>query len=84
VKFTVVWVPDAEADLAAIWTAAPDRSAVAKASNDIDILLVRDPESRGKLSFDTVRILTIAPLAVEFEVLEEDRQVFVLSVWRVA
>ena len=81
-KFTVVWTPGAENDLAAIWTTASDRDAVATASNTIDFLLVRDPESRGEPSFDTVRLLTIAPLSVEFEVQEADRIVSVLAVWR--
>jgi plasmid stabilization system protein ParE len=83
VKFTVVWTSAAEQDLAAIWMAASDPDAVSQASNTIDFLLVRDPESRGEPSFDTVRILTIPPLGVDFEVQEPDRIVLVLSVWRV-
>ncbi|HBI43927.1 MAG TPA: hypothetical protein DDY78_13910 [Planctomycetales bacterium] len=81
-KYTVTWAPSAERHLAAIWTAASDRDAVSQASNTIDFLLVRDPESRGEPSFDTVRILTVPPLGVDFEVQEPDRIVFVLSVWR--
>jgi hypothetical protein len=82
-KFTVTWTSAAEQDLAAIWMAASDPDAVNQATNTIDILLVRDPESRGEPSFDTVRVLTVPPLGVDFEVQEQDRIVFVLSVWRV-
>ena len=82
-KYTVTWTSAAEQDLAAIWTAASDRDAVNTATNTIDFLLVRDPESRGEPSFDTVRVLTVPPLGVDFEVQEPDRIVFVLSVWRV-
>jgi hypothetical protein len=83
VKYTVTWAPSAERHLAVLWAAASDRDAVSRASNTIDFFLARDPESRGEPSFDTVRVLTVPPLGVDFEVREPDRIVFVMTVWRI-
>ena len=70
----------AEERLAALWLAADDRAALASASNAIDRVLTRDPENAGDLCFDTVRTLNLHPLAVDFEVLETERRVHVLTV----
>ena len=82
-RFTVLWTPAAESQLAALWLIASDQLAVTMAANTIDRRLARNPESQGEALFDTVRLMAIAPLAVEFEVLDADRLVYVLSVWRV-
>lgn len=79
--FDVDWRPGAEQDLAAVWLASMDREAVTKASDEVDNVLMHFPNSAGEPSYDTVRIFTHPPLAVEFEVIEEDRKVLVLSVW---
>lgn len=80
-KFTVIWTPAAEQDLAAIWLDADDRNAIASATNTIDWLLARTPESLGAPRFDTVRTLAIPPLGIDYEVVEQDRIVYVLSIW---
>ena len=80
-RYTVVWTPAAEQDLAAVWLDAEDRQAVTSASNLIDRLLASDPDTRGETRFDTVRTLVVSPLGVDFEFIEEDRIVWVLSVW---
>jgi len=80
--FTVIWIPAAEDALSALWTAGPDRSSISAAADRIDRLLRHDPQLLGVPLFDTVRGLAIAPLAVEFETLEQDRLVYVLSVFR--
>jgi hypothetical protein len=36
VNYSVVWVPSAEQELAAVWLAAPDRPAVSAAAHRID------------------------------------------------
>ena len=50
--FSIVWTPDAENDLAAVWLAAADRAAVTEAARDVELDLQRDPlaigESRGR------------------------------------
>jgi hypothetical protein len=80
-KYTVVWIPDAEQELAAIWMAAPDRNAVTAAAHIIDTLLREDPETRGESREHDRRVLLEAPLGVLFKVLPDDRLVRVLGVW---
>ncbi|HEV3339060.1 MAG TPA: hypothetical protein VG125_01850 [Pirellulales bacterium] len=46
--------------------------------------MARNPESVGELRFDTVRTLAIPPLGVDYEVVDQDRIVYVLSVWNSA
>ena len=81
-KYTVLWKPSAEAALATLWAAAPDRSAVSAAANRIDAILQIDPETRGESRSGSIRILVVPPLAVTFEVQEPDRVVWVLGVRR--
>jgi len=83
-RFTVVWTPAAEQDLAALWLDAQNQNTIASAADTIDRLLAREPESVGELRFDTVRTLAIPPLGVDYEVVDEDRMVYVLSVWNSA
>jgi hypothetical protein len=82
-RYTVVWVPSAENDLASIWIVAPDRQGVADAADEIDrILRVRPydaPEEQGG-----TRRLVVEPLEVVYTVSEDDRLVRVLQVTVVA
>ena len=80
-NWTVLYTPKAEQDLAAVWMAAFDPSATTAAANHIDRLLSTDPERTGEVSFDSVRAAVVPPPGVEFEVVDQDRMVWVLSVW---
>ena len=80
-RFTVSWTPTAQQNLAAVWMAADDKAAITSAANTIDVLLAADPESRGELRFDTVRSLSVPPLGVDYEIVEADRIVYVLTAW---
>jgi plasmid stabilization system protein ParE len=80
-RYTVLWTPNAEQDLAAVWLNAADRAAVTIAADLIDQLLAQNPEQQGEIFFDTVRTLVISPLGVDFEVIPDDRIVYVLTVW---
>jgi plasmid stabilization system protein ParE len=79
--FTVLWTPDAEQELAAVWLSAEDRNAVTSAAHGIDALLRVDPQTRGESRQHEVRVLFAPPLGVDFEVVEGDRTVYVLAVW---
>ena len=79
-RYTVLWTPVAEERLAALWLVADDRAALTTATNAIDRILTRDPDNAGVLCFDTVRTLNRHPLAVDFEVLETEHLVHVLTV----
>ena len=80
-NFTVSWTPAAQDELAAIWLASRNRNAITKAAARIDTLLRTRPETHGALLFDTVRELIVAPLGIQFEVVEDDLVVFVLAAW---
>jgi plasmid stabilization system protein ParE len=79
-KYTVTWKPSVKERLADIWMTAPDRSAVTAAANSVDSLLRVDPLDRGESRGGITRVLVVLPLAVVYEVNEDDRQVQVLSV----
>ena len=79
--YTVLWTPAAEQELAAIWLGAADRNAITSAAHTIDTLLRVDPETRGESRHDTLRVLLVPPLGVDFDVVAADRTVYVLTVW---
>ncbi len=82
-KYTVTWTRAALEELARIWNLAADRGAVAAASNEIDRLLAASPGSVGESRGGHARVMFARPLGVDYEVLDEDRTVRVLTVWRV-
>jgi plasmid stabilization system protein ParE len=81
-NYTVIWLPDAEQELAALWLDSPDRDLVTKAAAVIDQLLERDPENEGESRPDGRRILFASPLAAIYRVRPDEHQVNVLHVWR--
>lgn len=81
--YTVMWRPSAERCLAEIWTNAEDRQAITEAANDIDALLRTDPMGVGESRVVNIRILTVSPLTIYYDVHEEDRLVAVWAVWRI-
>ena len=81
--YTVVWRPSAERALAEIWISAGDRRRVTDAANSIDALLRTAPLEVGESRMSNIRILTVLPLSVYYDVHEDDRLVAVWAVWRV-
>jgi plasmid stabilization system protein ParE len=82
-SYTVVWSAVAEQKLAAIWNTANDRVAVAAAANGIDLALSRKPRLCGESRGGVLRVIFAGPLGLEYEIIEDDRQVRVLTVWQV-
>lgn len=80
-RYTVLWTPAAEQDLAEVWLHAADRVAVTAAADMLDQLLAQNPDQQGEDCFDTVRTLVVPPLGVDFEVVAMDRIVYVLTAW---
>ena len=80
-RYTVIWLPGAEQELADIWLAAVDRRIVTRTAHTIDLLLRHDPGMQGESREDDRRILIVLPLCVVFRVLEEDRRAEVVHVW---
>jgi len=81
VTFEVIWTEEAEDRLAEVWMAASDRNAVTRSANELEVALEMLPLSAGLPIYDTVRHFGDAILTVEFEVVEKDRCVYVMSVW---
>jgi len=80
-RYDVLWVPDAEQRLAAIWIDSHRRDAVSLAAREIDELLRDAPEAIGESRGDGRRILLVPPLGVLFRVFPQDPHVYVLTVW---
>jgi mRNA-degrading endonuclease RelE of RelBE toxin-antitoxin system len=81
-KFSVLWSPYSENELARLWMQAPDRRLVSDAANKIDAALADDPHVLGESRSGMRRIIHEGPLGVIFSVNEQDRKVLVLDVWQ--
>jgi hypothetical protein len=82
-RYTVVWMPQAQDELAQIWIDAADRQAVTNAAPVVDRTLRTDAHRQGRpLGGD--RVLSVPPLAVVFSVSQADRMVHVYQVWSTA
>jgi plasmid stabilization system protein ParE len=81
-RYTVIWRPSAERQLAEIWTAAENRQAVTDAADAIDVFLRTNPTSVGESRVADIRILAVSPLSVYYDVYEDDRLVAVWAVWQ--
>jgi plasmid stabilization system protein ParE len=82
VKYSVIWLPDAEAEMAQIWLDAADRAAITAAANAIDATLQGDPLHSGESRYGNRRVLLVRPLGVGYVVYEEEQTVVVGRVWR--
>lgn len=80
--YTVVWSPEAEAELARLWTEAEDRGAVTAAGDFLDAVLRVRPRGIGESREGDRRVAFETPLAIAYSVIDDDRVVHVWSVWR--
>jgi hypothetical protein len=81
-KFDVIWLPDAESELANIWLAATDRNKVTQAASMIDRALESNAEDEGESRPNGQRIAFFEPLAVRYRIVPGTSRVEVLRVWR--
>lgn len=79
-KYTVVYKPLAEFQLADIWLRFADKQAVTEASDAIDRSLRRNADQIGEPDERGWRILAEPPLVVTFDVSVDDRTATVHSV----
>jgi len=77
---TVIWLPDAEAQLADVWLASDCRNDVTTASQVIDRKLAENAESIGVNLSEGLRRLDEPPLRVIYEILDDDMMVCIASV----
>lgn len=81
-NYEVLWTADAESDLANAWLDAADRSAVSLAADVIERQLTRSPLTFGRPRTSGVnRVAVFSPIGVTFEVIEDDKRVYVQSVF---
>ena len=80
--WTVVWHAATQDELAELWLAASDRADLTRAADLIERRLRRDPYSFSESRDDTSRIMIEPPLAVAYDVSDDDCMVTVWAVWR--
>lgn len=80
-KYTVVWKPTPQNELASLWLNALDRDAIASAADEADRLLSDDPLRLGESRSGSKRVLFVGQLGFTYHVSTEDRLVTVLRVW---
>jgi mRNA-degrading endonuclease RelE of RelBE toxin-antitoxin system len=83
-RYTVVWAPDAEDELADLWIEARDRNALTRATNLVDLERSHDAGTKRVGVAEGLRALLAPPLRVLFSVDEDDRVVTVAQVKRVS
>jgi plasmid stabilization system protein ParE len=81
VRYSVLWSPDAEQELARIWNNATDRDRIAAAADLLDRELSHNPHRLGESRPTGLRIAHCLPLGIRFTLLEEDQIVRVIAVW---
>ena len=79
-RYTVVWSPLAQDQLALVWLRASDRPAVTAAQHRVDQLLRVAPDAQG-IPFFGARALVVPPLRVRYSVNALDMIVEVFDVW---
>jgi len=80
IRFTVTWLLGARNQLADLWTAGPDRQAIADAADQIDRELAVDAHLKGTPISEGLRGLHVPPLFALYTVSEPDRIAEVVSV----
>ncbi len=79
-NYTVVWMPRAQTQLAAVWTAATNQKAVTEATYRIERSLADDPLDTGESRDANRRLAFDPPLQVMFRVFAGDKRVEKVSV----
>jgi hypothetical protein len=80
-NYTVLWTPDAEQELAALWLDASNRAEVTRASHALDQRLAANGPDEGESRAEDERVVFEAPLGVLIEVRLGERLIRVLHVW---
>jgi hypothetical protein len=83
-KWTVVWTKDAEDELAALWIAALDQGTLTAAADVIEAHLRRNPYANSESRVERARVMIESPLAVAYDLSDDDCMVTVWAVWRIS
>jgi hypothetical protein len=82
-NYTVRWIATAHDRLERIWMTADNKPAVMRAAGFIDRILETDPYRDDVVFLGEEKTIVVEPLAVDFEVIEDQRMVLVLNVWMI-
>ena len=82
-SYNVIWKRAADGQLASIWMDADDRAAISHAARALDRRLALNPMEQGESRPSALRIAFELPLAVLYEIREDQRIVQVVAVWKV-
>lgn len=82
-RYRVFWSPDAERELESLASSVADPSELAASARRIDQQLIRHPLRFGESRDQELRIAFESPLAILFDVFQEERTVVVYRVWRI-
>jgi hypothetical protein len=79
-KWTVVYQPSANSDLAEIWIESDNRQAVSDAADAVEIELTRRLMEVGESRESNMRLIIQSPLLMFYDVIPDDLRV---TVWHV-
>ena len=80
-NYTVVWLPEAEDELATLWMTSARRDAVTRAVAELDRRLGEHGPDEGESRPAGYRVTFVPPLAILFRVDTDERTVAVGRVW---
>ena len=83
-RWTLTYLQSAQDQLATIWMNAPDQADVSRAANLIEQRLRKNPYSFSESRDDNSRVMIEAPLALNYDVRDDDRLVTVWAFWRIS
>jgi hypothetical protein len=81
-SYDVLWTPETGPMMATLWLESSDRSFFAWVVGQMESRLARDPLSAGESRTSSVdRIYFEHNVGIIYEVIEDDKKVFVHSIW---
>lgn len=83
-RYRVFWNPDAERELESVTRKASNPAEIATCVRNIDRILIRHPKQFGESREEQYRVAFESPLAILFEVFDDERTVVVYRLWRYA
>jgi hypothetical protein len=80
-NYTVIWLPDAERELATVWVSSRRQAAVTRAVDELERRLARNAPAEGESRANGRRIAIEPPLAIIFRVDPAAARVTITRVW---
>jgi hypothetical protein len=80
VKYTVTWIPSAQADATTMWLRSRLRYAISEAIDQLDSALASHPLAVGESRSGRLRVEITDILVLWFRVFPEDRRVEVMGI----